>query len=464
MKTYYQLCILVALVFRVRSVPLTTDLSDEEFAKYYLKKFYDMQEENKPSGRKVSEMSLKLSEMQEFFGLKVTGTLDAETLEMMKQPRCGVPDVVAYRDDSASNKWPTNKLTYRIENYTPDMSVAEVDNSIKRALQVWARVTPLKFNRIYSGVADIMISFAVRDHGDGSPFDGPNGFLAHAFGPASGLGGDTHFDDDETFTFKSLSNGYNLFLVAAHEFGHALGLDHSTDPGALMNARYTYRDINSFVLPRDDVSKIQALYGSNPEIPDKPDPTPPSTPNACDPSLVLDAVTPLRGETYFFKNKFFWRHHPQMPQTEQFLIKSFWPELPDDIDAALEDPSDDLVYIFKGQKVWALNGYDVVNRKSLGSFSLPAKVKKITAAVYDESTGKMLFFVGKSYYSYDTNNKKMDKGYPKQVEERFPGMTGKVTAAFQNNGFTYLFSGSRVFEFNESTLMRVLGNKHFLQC
>ncbi|XP_026799435.3 collagenase 3-like [Pangasianodon hypophthalmus] len=463
MKTYYQLCILVAMVFVVHSVPLSTHLNDEEFAENYLKKFYNMQKENKPSlGRKVSEMSLKLSEMQQFFGLKVTGTLDAETLEMMKKPRCGVPDVAAYTDGSSSNKWSTNNLTYRIENYTPDMSVAEVDDSIEKALQVWARVTPLRFTRMYSGVADIMISFTVGDHGDGSPFDGPNGVLAHAFGPASGLGGDTHFDDDETFTFKS--NGYNLFLVAAHEFGHALGLDHSRDPGALMNARYTYRDVDSFVLPRDDVGKIQALYGSNPDKPDKPEPTAPPTPNACDPNLVLDAVTTLRGEMYFFKNKFFWRRQSQIPQTEQYLIKTFWPELPDNIDAAFENPSDGLMYIFKSQEVWAFNGYDLMNHKSLSSFRLPAKVKNITAAVYDEYTGRALFFVGKSYYSYDMSTKKMDKGYPKQVEERFPGMTGKVTAAFEYSGFTYVFSGKNIFEFSESTLMRVLGNNYFLQC
>lgn len=41
------------------------------------------------------------------------------------------------------------------------MSVAEVDTSIEKALQVWAHVTPLRFTRIYSGVADIMISFVV---------------------------------------------------------------------------------------------------------------------------------------------------------------------------------------------------------------------------------------------------------------------------------------------------------------
>ena len=40
------------------------------------------------------------------------------------------------------------------------MSVAEVDDSIQKALQVWAKVTPLTFTRINSGTADIMISFA----------------------------------------------------------------------------------------------------------------------------------------------------------------------------------------------------------------------------------------------------------------------------------------------------------------
>ncbi|KAI4877798.1 hypothetical protein NFI96_012652 [Prochilodus magdalenae] len=468
MKAIYQLCILICLVVQARSGPIPPAISKEEedLAKNYLKRLYNMKGMSpRTFGRTVSEMSEKLSEMQEFFGLAVTGTLDAETLEVMKKPRCGVQDVAEHDAATGSYKWTKQQLTYRIENYTPDMTQNEVDTSISRAFQVWADVTPLTFIRIYSGVADIMISFAVRDHGDGSPFEGEGGFLAHAFFPSPAIGGDTHFDDDETFTFSSPS-GYNLFLVAAHEFGHSLGLDHSKDRGALMHPTYSFRDTKTFLLPQDDVSKIQARYGPNPNIPEEPVPTPPVTPDACDPKLALDAVTALRGEMIFFKNAFFWRNQPFSYEPEQHLIKTFWPEAPENIDAAYESPADDLVYLIKGQKVWALSGYDIAKGypKPLSSLGLPPKVKKITAALYDEETGKTLFFVNDRYYSYDGTTKKMDKGYPKRVDDGFPDMTGKVTAAFQYRGFTYLISGSSMFEFTDGKLLRVLNNNYFLPC
>ncbi|XP_070605773.1 macrophage metalloelastase-like isoform X2 [Erythrolamprus reginae] len=208
----------------------------------------------------VTKLTLeeRIKLMQRFFRLTVNGKVDTETMKVMQQPRCGVPDVLEYRRIPGGPKWNKNILTYRINNYTPDMPRDKVERAIANAVKVWSDVTPLQFRKT-TGPADIEILFGSREHGDRIPFDGRGGVLAHAFPPGTGRGGDAHFDEDETWS--EINREINLFLVAAHELGHSLGLAHSNVPGALMYPTYSYMNPNTFRLPADDRRGIQSIYG-----------------------------------------------------------------------------------------------------------------------------------------------------------------------------------------------------------
>uniref|UniRef100_A0A673MRS5 interstitial collagenase n=1 Tax=Sinocyclocheilus rhinocerous TaxID=307959 RepID=A0A673MRS5_9TELE len=452
MGIHRQLCFLASLLLVLHAGPISQPSDkDIDIAEDYLRNFYNLEDSTyaavfRPEANN-DQLSKKLKEMQKFFGLKVTGKLNKETMGVMKKPRCGVPDVAAYSTFGDEPKWQTNELTYRIVNYTPDLSKAEVDTSMEKALQVWAKVTPLKFTRINRGTADIMISFATRDHGDGLLFDGPQGTLAHAFAPGSGNGGDVHFDDDESFTFRS-SRGHVLFLVAAHEFGHSLGLSHSNVPGALMFPTYTFTDPDRSPLSSDDIEGIQSLYGN----------------------MITKRIS-IISESKIFSCLFtmcsFWRSSSGRSAAQR-PIKSFWPNAPDDIDAAYEDLVQDNVFFFKGKQVWAFNGQNLEPGypKPLSSFGLPESVTKVDAAVHNKNTGKTLLFFDKYYYRYDERENRMDEGYPKRVENVFLGLTGQVTAAHMSNNNIYLFSGRNLFEFSSSDrkLLRLLKSNYFQPC
>jgi hypothetical protein len=74
-------------------------------------------------------------------------------------------------------------LTYKILNYSPDLTKREIDDTIRDAFNEWAKVTPLTFKKVDSGKVDINIKFVKEEHGDGYPFDRRGGTLAHAFYP-----------------------------------------------------------------------------------------------------------------------------------------------------------------------------------------------------------------------------------------------------------------------------------------
>ena len=59
----------------------------------YLQKYYNLKTGTNKSVRQRNDslVAEKLKQMQAFFGLKVTGKVNTDTLNLMKQPRCGCP-------------------------------------------------------------------------------------------------------------------------------------------------------------------------------------------------------------------------------------------------------------------------------------------------------------------------------------------------------------------------------------
>ncbi|XP_056309677.1 matrix metalloproteinase-25 [Danio aesculapii] len=441
-----------------------------------------------------------VSKMQRFAGIEETGNLDQETLEMMGRPRCSLPDTISSEELLKGNRrgkkkmkknkrytlpkmrWDKTDITWSIQDFPPPSMSPALNPGLVRlilgnALRVWSEDTALRFHFSPgdpSAQTDITVTFTSGYHDDGYPFDGKGGALAHAFFPGKGdLAGDTHFDAGESWTYGDWSSGSDLFTVAVHEFGHALGLFHSSSSDSIMKPYYfgPVGEMNSYSLTAGDRLGIQALYGKQHNL--KPPPSvaaptahltqfstpyllhppyhPPDSADRCQGGY--DAVANIRAEIFFFRGQHFWRvhHSDSLLSSTPTLIHSFWIGLPPDtsrVDAVYERRDGHIVF-FIGNQYWvfrntmALPGYP----RQLSDWGLCTAAghfaESVEAVFVWPHNGKTYVFSGEQYWRFDEAGaeRKMEEGYPKPAAIwGMPSHPDDIIAFL--DGETYFFKDS----------------------
>ncbi|XP_034563503.1 matrix metalloproteinase-25 isoform X2 [Notolabrus celidotus] len=407
--------------------------------------------------------------MQRFGGVPETGVLDSETFKLMSTPRCSLPDIVGGEDmlkrkrrrrrkryALSGLKWHKTDITWSVHSYpspsqSPSLTSGTVDSILTHAFKAWSDAAPLRFRRLAANSrgpgGDIRVSFSSLLHNDGYPFDGQGGTLAHAFFPTGDeIAGDTHFDDHEIWSYGGNDGSTDLFTVAVHEFGHALGLSHSSSDPSIMRPYYQgpVGDINGYQLDLDDKRAIQQLYGVkgggppggvDPDLPRLPSPPPPRPTQHSDPTFnercqgSFDAVVNVRGEVFFFRGAQFWRTQQDRSLVSLYpaLIKNFWMGLPPDtnkIDAVYERKSDSTIVFFIGAQYWvfkdrqAMRGYP----RSLSEWGMKTRngksVERVDAAFVWAHNGKTYLFSGGEFWRFD-ESRKGEQG-PRQPEPGYP--------------------------------------------
>lgn len=253
---------------------------------------------------------------------------------------------------------------------------------------------------------------------------------AHAFYPSSGIGGDVHLDDDESW---DIENGYegdvSFFYTLLHELGHSLGLGHSSTTESIMYPWYSNKrtfDRTAKELYDDDIWGIEQLYGRKngkswgpitqykttrrvtttserprtyPIARTEPRTTTHSPPpDKCDTNI--DAIGVIRNELMIFKGIWMWRFRDgRLLQGYPVAFERMWSDLRDfdHIDAVFERKDGKFVF-FSGPDVMVIDSNQRAHTHNLQHLGFGPEVKKIDAIFRWGHNNRTFAFSGDDYW------------------------------------------------------------------
>jgi hypothetical protein len=219
-----------------------------------------MKDAPKQEGVLDAVMIEALARLQQTAGLPVTGTLTAETLAVMREGRCGVPDgdvAAEQREDKFAVKAKENRFTFFniFYRFASQSSLGQVTWPQARALinagiQAWAPFSSLTFTEVTNG-GEMEIAF--------QNIDGPGKVQAQFTSPPFQR---LVFDTSEAWTVQK------VLAVATHEAGHMSGLNHSTVVEATGAIPVMYPiNVTVSTLTDDDAIGANSIFNSWEQMP-----------------------------------------------------------------------------------------------------------------------------------------------------------------------------------------------------
>jgi matrix metalloproteinase-14 (membrane-inserted) len=162
--------------------------------------------------------------------------------------------------------WSFPHVQYRLNPANLDVPDLDAENAIRAGADAWGLQSTTQFRFVYAGrsaqtttTLDSVNLVVFRDASNGSAIA-----TTYTWQDSTGiLDADIVFWDAAFRLYAGASGcsaGVYIEDIAAHEFGHALGLGHSTTAGATMFPTVSYCTTELRTLHADDIAGVTSLY------------------------------------------------------------------------------------------------------------------------------------------------------------------------------------------------------------